>query len=163
MPIRRILPTERHLYLAHMLRLDTEARRLRFAGFANDRRVTSHVEGIDLNKAVILGLFVDGEIRGVAEVFPEDNGKKAEVAFSLERELRGQGLGKILFDRALDAASLLSIEEVHVTALWENTAMRSLVKSHNPFRSTCIEGYLEADLTVPDEVSVEGMELQLAS
>ena len=57
-------------YRDHLLRLDADSRRSRFGGAVSDAFITNYIElslGLD---AVIHGFFVDGVLRGVAELRP---------------------------------------------------------------------------------------------
>ena len=61
-------------YRDHLLRLDKESRRNRFGGAVSDEFILNYIElslGLD---AVIHGFFVDGMLRGVAELRPLGNG-----------------------------------------------------------------------------------------
>ena len=66
--IRKLWIGEAELYRDHLLRLDPDSRRNRFAGAVSDQFVRDYAElalGID---AVIHGFFVDGTLRGAAEL-----------------------------------------------------------------------------------------------
>ena len=57
-------------YRDHLLRLDADSRRSRFGGAVSDEFIINYIElslGLD---AVIHGFFVDGVLRGVAELRP---------------------------------------------------------------------------------------------
>ena len=68
--IRKLWISEAEAYRDHLLRLDPDSRRNRFAGAVSDQFVTDYANlsfGID---AVIHGFFVDGTLRGAAELRP---------------------------------------------------------------------------------------------
>ena len=79
-------------YRDHLLRLDKDSRRNRFGGAVSDEFILNYIElslGLD---AVIHGFFVDGILRGVAELRPLGSGsaEEAEAAFSIETAVAEQ-------------------------------------------------------------------------
>jgi GNAT superfamily N-acetyltransferase len=93
-------------YRDHLLRLDAASRRNRFGGAVSDTFIHNYIElslGLD---AVIHGFFVDGILRGVAELRPLGNGfaEEAEAAFSIETPWQSHGVGTALLERTLLAA-----------------------------------------------------------
>src|SRR5882724_8624858 len=90
-------------YRDHLLRLDADSRRNRFGGAVSDEFIINYIElslGLD---AVIHGFFVDGILRGVAELRPLGNGlvEEAEAAFSIEKPWQSHGVGTALLERTL--------------------------------------------------------------
>src|SRR6185295_18038910 len=85
-------------YRDHLLRLDQESRRNRFGGAVSDEFIRNYTElslGLD---AVMHGFFVDGTLRGVAELRPIGGGTpdEAEAAFSIEKPWQSNGVGTAL-------------------------------------------------------------------
>ena len=68
--IRKLWIHEADQYRDHLLRLDAASRRNRFGGAASDDRIREHVNGSILLDAVIHGFFIDGTLRGAAELRP---------------------------------------------------------------------------------------------
>ena len=68
--IRKLWIHEADQYRDHLLRLDPRHRRNRFGGAASDERIREHVKTSILLDAVIHGFFVDGVLRGAAELRP---------------------------------------------------------------------------------------------
>ena len=80
--IRKLWISEAEAYRDHLLRLDPDSRRNRFAGAVSDQFVTDYANlsfGID---AVIHGFFVDGTLRGAAELRPIGAPIRAGAGFS---------------------------------------------------------------------------------
>ena len=82
-------------YRDHLLRLDAESRRNRFGGAVSDEFIANYAElspGLD---AVMHGFFVEGVLRGVAELRPLGDGfaREAEAAFSIEKPWQSHGVG----------------------------------------------------------------------
>ena len=102
-------------YRDHLLRLDADSRRSRFGGAVSDAFITNYIElslGLD---AVIHGFFVDGVLRGVAELRPLGASlpEEAEAAFSIEQPWQSHGVGTALLERTLLAARKLSAKLRH--------------------------------------------------
>src|SRR5262249_61353338 len=93
--IRKLWIGEYERYRDHLLRLDANSRRNRFAGAVSDQFVRDYADlsfGVD---ALIHGFFVDETLRGAAELrqvgLPMT--REAEVAVSVEKPWRGHGVG----------------------------------------------------------------------
>jgi GNAT superfamily N-acetyltransferase len=113
---------------AHLKRLDREARRLRFGGVTTDQFIDAYVDTAFRLDATVFGIFIDGEIRGSAElrsIFGERT-SDAEAAFAVEADWQDQGLGSTLMDRILTAAQNRGITRLHMICLRENARMRHI-------------------------------------
>src|SRR5438270_7150676 len=125
-PIRKLWIVEAHLYRDHLLRLDPESRRNRFGGAVADEFIRSYAEPSRLTDAVIHGFFVEGVLRGAAELRPLAAAHEAEAAFSIEKAWQSHGVGTALLERTLLAARNREIKLLHVTCLAENRRMQQL-------------------------------------
>ena len=117
-------------YRDHLLRLDKDSRRNRFGGAVSDQFIENYIElslGLD---AVIHGFFVDGILRGVAELRPLGNGfaEEAEAAFSIETPWQSNGVGTALLERTLLAARNRGIKLLHMACLVNNARMIELAR-----------------------------------
>ena len=117
-------------YRDHLLRLDKDSRRNRFGGAVSDEFIENYIElslGLD---AVIHGFFVDGILRGVAELRPLGNGfaEEAEAAFSIETQWQSNGVGTALLERTLLAARNRGIKLLHMACLVNNARMIELAR-----------------------------------
>src|SRR6188472_42263 len=104
--IRKLWISEAEDYRDHLLRLDSDSRRNRFAGAVSDQFVRDYANlsfGID---AIIHGFFVDGRLRGAAELRPigAPMTREAEAAFSIEKPWQSHGVGSLLLERMLQLA-----------------------------------------------------------
>jgi hypothetical protein len=68
--IRKLWVGEAGAYRDHLLRLDAESRHSRFGGAVSDTFIRRYVDTLITLKAVIHGFFVDGCMRGAAELRP---------------------------------------------------------------------------------------------
>lgn len=133
--IRLLLPSENADYAAHLLRLDPLSRFMRFAGLVTDSAVRRHAARVADQRAVVFGYFADGELRGVAELHPlpvrGGRPKSAELAFSVEREWQGRGIGSRLMDRILGYARAHGFEDLHMMFLANNGRMKRMAVEHD--------------------------------
>jgi GNAT superfamily N-acetyltransferase len=126
--VRRLRGGETKLYREHLLRLDTESRRNRFGGAVSDEFISRHSERSALSGAVIHGFFVNGVLRGAAELRALARGGEAEVALSVERPWQGRGVGTALLKRLLVAARNRQINALRMVCLSENRRMQQLAR-----------------------------------
>jgi GNAT superfamily N-acetyltransferase len=131
--IRKLWIGEADIYRDHLLRLDADSRRNRFAGTVSDEFVRNYAElsfGID---ALIHGFFVDGTLRGTAELRPIGAPlmREAEAAFSIEKPWQSHGVGSMLLERTLLAARNRGIKFLHMACLADNKRMQQLARKYD--------------------------------
>jgi GNAT superfamily N-acetyltransferase len=128
--IRKLWMFESRAYRDHLLRLDTVSRRNRFGGVVSDEYIRSYARDVNLIDAVFYGFFVDGTLRGVAELQPIGRWKsgEAEAAFSIEKEWQSHGIGSALLERILLAARNRGIKLLHMACLSRNQRMQQLAR-----------------------------------
>jgi GNAT superfamily N-acetyltransferase len=131
--IRKLWIGEADIYCVHLLRLDPDSRRNRFAGAVSDEFVRDYAElsfGID---ALIHGFFVDGTLRGTAELRPIGAPlmREAEAAFSIEKPWQSHGVGSLLLERTLLAARNRGIKFLHMACLADNKRMQQLARKYD--------------------------------
>ena len=116
-------------FAAHLKRLDESGRRLRFGSPVNDGFIDAYAKRQCAGNGEIVGLFVAGTLRGVAELCLDPcDPASAEGAFSLERAFRGRGLGTQLFEALLVAARRRGIVSLTLQCLRENVAMQRIAR-----------------------------------
>jgi GNAT superfamily N-acetyltransferase len=141
-------------YRDHLLRLDKESRRNRFGGAVSDEFIHNYIElslGLD---AVIHGFFIDGTLRGVAELRPlgKDFADEAEAAFSIEKDWQSHGVGSALLERTLLAARNRGIKVLHMACLANNARMVDLARKFDAelkFDFGSVVGEVEAPYPTP--------------
>ena len=133
--IRKIVPAERQDFLDHLTRLDPLSRFMRFGGVVSDAALARHAARALGGRNVLVGYFVDGVIRAVAELYPLPRrpGKPvaAEAAFSVEREWQGEGIGTALMRHIRLLAQNRGIEDIEVVFLPQNGRMKSIALRHD--------------------------------
>jgi GNAT superfamily N-acetyltransferase len=131
MPIfRKLLPGEQGQYRDHLLRLDKQDRYARFCGMKSDDSIEDYCRGIDWRFVIIVGCFVDGTLRAVAEVRtdPKVWPGEGELAVSVEPGFQGRGLGKGAVQRVMTMARNRAIRSLTVVCLPGNRRMQAIVR-----------------------------------
>ncbi|HUF88224.1 MAG TPA: GNAT family N-acetyltransferase [Thermohalobaculum sp.] len=130
MIVRRLLPWEGAALRAHLLRLGPDERLMRFCIPASDRLIHAYCDRVDPLRTIALGCFVDGTLRGVAELIQlsGDWPMSAELALSVERPFQDRGIGGDLMDKTLTIARNRLIRTVCTVFLPENEKMRHLLR-----------------------------------
>lgn len=104
--VRLLRPGELPLYLNHLLRLDEEARGLRFDHMTDDAAIQAYCLTVSMSGAQILGAFIDGALRGTVEFNPNPDPRltATELMFAIEPAFQRKGLGTALMAKALEMA-----------------------------------------------------------
>ncbi|MVA98042.1 GNAT family N-acetyltransferase [Nitratireductor sp. CAU 1489] len=131
--IRVLSPRDLPLFREHLLRLDASSRRDRFNGVTDDRFVMSYAARCFDKRALVIGYFAGGTMRGAAELHERADApkKSAEIAFSVERSLQHRGIGSRLFERLIERAVALGHVSLYVTTHPQNQAMKALARKFN--------------------------------
>jgi GNAT superfamily N-acetyltransferase len=128
--VRKLWVGETDAYRDHLLRLDPESRRRRFSGAVADDFIVRHAATVNDLGVVVHGFFVDGTLRGAAElrrigsVFT----RAAEAAFSIEQPWQSHGVGTELLERTLLSARNRGIKSLQMLCLAENKRMQQLAR-----------------------------------
>jgi len=130
--IRKLWPTETNKFRDHLLRLDKENRRMRFAHGVSDAFVEDYAARMSEMGALVYGYFVDGEVRAAAELKKLGIawGREGEAAFSVEQPWQEQGIGTELMGRVIRAARNRGVQHLCVSCLAENAKMRTIAGKH---------------------------------
>ena len=128
--IRKLWPGETDAYRDHLLRLDPDSRHTRFSGAMSDQAIANYAataRGIDM---VVHGFFVDGTLRGAAELrqIGPMFSHAAEAAFSIEKPWQSHGVGSALLERTLLSARNRGIKALHMQCLANNRRMQQLAR-----------------------------------
>ena len=128
--IRKLWLAEAGIYRDHLLRLDGDSRHSRFGGAVSDEFIRDYVEATYRLNAVVHGFFVDGALRGAAELRPLGTvmSRAAEAALSIEPRWQSHGVGSELLDRTLLAARNRGIKTLHMACLANNRHMQELAR-----------------------------------
>jgi GNAT superfamily N-acetyltransferase len=128
--VRKLWLGEIGLYRDHLLRLDAESRRNRFGGTVSDAYVSNYVDVSIHLDAVIHTFYIDGKLRGAAELRAVGKmpSREAEVALSVEQPWQSHGVGSVLLEHTLLAARNRGIRFLHMMCLADNRRMQQLAR-----------------------------------
>jgi GNAT superfamily N-acetyltransferase len=128
--IRKLWASETDAYRDHLLRLDRDSRYRRFSGTVSDEFIARHAATASGAGVVVHGFFVDGTLRGAAEL--RRNGSvfehEGEAAFSIEQPWQSHGVGTELLERTLLSARNRGIQSLHMVCLADNQRMQQLAR-----------------------------------
>jgi RimJ/RimL family protein N-acetyltransferase len=151
-PIRSLTNRHRHRIAAHLLALSSHDRYLRFGYIATDEQVQKYVDGMDVKRDEVYGIFNRRlELIAMAHLAFYDDAKTpncAEFGVSVSSEARGKGLGTRLFERAILHARAENVDMIFIHALSENDAMLKIARK----AGAVVENYggeVEAHLRLP--------------
>jgi RimJ/RimL family protein N-acetyltransferase len=145
---RKLRAEDREALEAHFCRLGPDERRMRFCGSVGEESVRAHCRALDWKSSVLIGCFVAGQLRGVAELSPEASGtpRRAEFALTVELPYQGRGLGTELLRRSLVAARNRAVAVVTMICLLENLRMRTIARKFDTVlhvEEDSVEGHLK--------------------
>jgi GNAT superfamily N-acetyltransferase len=128
--IRKLWIGETAKYRDHLLRLDATSRRNRFGGAVSDEFITTFVELPMSLDTVVHGFFLDGVMRGGAELRALGPGspRQAEAAISVEQPWQSHGVGSALLRRTLLTARNRGYRLLHMACLADNRRMQQLAR-----------------------------------
>jgi len=128
--IRKMWTVEAGRYREHLLRLDLDSRRNRFGANVSDEFLANYAALATNIDTIIHGFFVNGTMRGAAELRPIGTpvAREAEAAFSIEQPWQSHGVGSALLSRTLLAARNRGITFLHMACLADNERMQQLAR-----------------------------------
>ena len=130
--IRKLWPQETERFGQHLLRLDKDSRRSRFAHGVSDAFISDYASRMHDLGSIVFGYIADGEVRAAAELrkLGDGWGMEAEAAFSVERGFQDQGIGSELMGRVIRAARNRGIQRLYMSCLAENSKMQAIARKH---------------------------------
>jgi RimJ/RimL family protein N-acetyltransferase len=127
---RKLLPTELAELRRHLLRLTPDERRMRFHGGVTDGSIDRLCGQLDWFRTVVVGYFVAGRLRGVAQLGFDRFlcPRTVEVAVTVETGWQGRGVGTELTRRAVMRARNRGTERLIMLCRVENRPMRQIAR-----------------------------------
>ena len=154
---RKLLPTDLNAYRDHLLRLSANDRYARFCGFKTDEAIVGYCRGIDWRFTIMVGCFVRGELRAVAELRTEPKvwPGEGELAVSVEPGFQNQGLGSGVIQRILTVARNRTVRRLVLICLISNRRMQAIVRKFlGNLESECGEVIGRIELPWPNQMSL---------
>lgn len=168
-PIRSLGPAHRERMATHLLSLSPADRYLRFGYPAGDAQIRHYVNGLNLDRDDVFGIFNRRlELLAMAHLAygtGPDCPSCAEFGVSVSAHARGRGYGKRLFDRAVMHGRNQGVEQLFIHALTENSAMLSIAAQAGARLvrdGSETEAFLELPPANLDSLLTEMMQEQLA-
>ncbi len=130
--IRKLWPQETDKFRDHLLRLDKDSRRMRFAHGVSDSFIEDYASRMCDLGSIVYGYFADGEVRAAAELrkLGDTWGQEAEAAFSVERAYQEKGIGTELMGRVIRSARNRGVHHLYMSCLAENGKMQAIARKH---------------------------------
>lgn len=152
--VRKLFPADLIEFRRHLLRLDPESRRARFAMVASDDFIHAYAETAFALDTVLFGYFEAGELRGAAELrmLTGQKSRMAEAAFSVEQASRHRGVGSDLMEHVIVAARNHGIRKLYMSCLGWNRPMQALARrfaAELMFETGDVLGIVEAPAATP--------------
>jgi GNAT superfamily N-acetyltransferase len=128
--IRKLWPTETSKFRDHLLRLDRDSRRMRFAHGVSDAFIEDYAARMADMGGIVYGYFDGDQLRAAAELkkLGDTWGREAEAAFSVEQPLQEHGIGTELMGRVIRAARNRGVQQLCISCLAENGKMRAIAR-----------------------------------
>jgi GNAT superfamily N-acetyltransferase len=147
---RRLYPADLPEFRRHLLRLDADSRRARFAMAADDAFIAHYAETAFALDTMLFGYFEASELQGVAELrmLVGGDGRQAEAAFSVEPACRHRGIGSGLMERLILAARNRGVRRLYMSCLSWNRPMQALARRFSAsltFETEDVLAIVEAD------------------
>jgi RimJ/RimL family protein N-acetyltransferase len=146
--VRKISADEADAFVAHLLRLTPDDRRLRFGNGVGPLFLASYGQRRGGPADVRLGYFADGCLRGAGELVlcREERRRTAEIALSVEQAWQGRGIGSELLRCCVMLARNRMIARLRICCLPENRRMQALMRKAGAvvrFDGAMMEGRIE--------------------
>jgi GNAT superfamily N-acetyltransferase len=128
--IRKLWIGETDAYRDHLLRLDQDSRNRRFSSAVSDDFIARHAATAGGVGVVVHGFFVEGSLRGAAELRQLGSvfSHEAEAAFSVEQPWQSQGVGTVLLERTLLSARNRGFNALRMHCVADNQRMQQLAR-----------------------------------
>lgn len=131
--IRKLWPSETDKFRDHLLRLDKDSRRMRFAHGVSDSFIEDYAHRMTDMGSIVFGYVVDCEVHAAAELrkLGDSWGHEAEAAFSVEKAYQERGIGSELMGRVIRAARNRGVQMLYMSCLAENAKIQAIARKHD--------------------------------
>lgn len=154
--VYRLQPHEYHRYCKHLLSLDEESRYTRFGFHAKDEIIKQVCDGVEANpKEHKIFVIENDDLEVVAAGHISLAGGETELAFSVLKEYRKQGMGDALMSRCIEWCQNRSIKGGCMVCLSSNTAIKKLASKHGILVND--GGETLADIKIPAATAISVM------
>jgi GNAT superfamily N-acetyltransferase len=132
----------------HLLRLNADDRYSRFHGPAGDEHVRRYVARLPWSTHSAIGAFEQGRLVGLGEIAYDKPflPNVAELAVSVDRTMRGRGVGRELIERTVRAAAWRGADRCKLHFLQTNPSIPRIVR-----RLKGVVNYTEGEAVIKSE------------
>lgn len=130
--IRKLRKAEAAKFRDHLMRLDKDSRRMRFAHGVSDSFIEEYASRMGEMGGIVYGYFEEDEVRASAELkkLGDTWGREAEAAFSVEMAHQDNGIGTELMGKVIRSARNRGVQLIFMSCLAENTKMQAIARKH---------------------------------
>lgn len=147
--VYKLRPDEYHRYRTHLLALDEESRYTRFGFMIKDETIHHLCDKFEANPTEHkIFVIEDDELKVVAAGHIALVGGETELAFSVLKEYRKQGMGSSLMSRCIEWCQNRSIKGGCMVCLSTNVAIKRLASKHGLLIND--GGETLANITIPE-------------
>ena len=160
--VYRLRPQEYSKYRAHLLALDADSRYTRFGYHITDELINGLCDKFEKNYNEHKIFVIENEsLEVIAAGHIALEGGETELAFSVLKEYRKQGMGSSLMARCIEWCQNRSIKGGCMVCLSTNTAIKKLASKHGVLIND--GGETLANITIPDPTPASVMHEMLES
>lgn len=153
--VYRLVPQEYYRYRKHLLSLDPESRYTRFGFHATDDVINKLCDGFESNTTEHkIFVIEDLDLNVVAAGHISLVNGETELAFSVLREHRQQGMGGSLMKRCIEWCQNRNIKGGCMVCLSTNTAIKKLASKHGILVNDGGETLANIEIPQPNATSV---------
>ena len=130
--VRKLWPTEKDRFRDHLLRLDKESRRMRFAHGVSDAFIEDYASRMNEMGSLVYAYLEGGMAHAAAEMrkLGDTWGQEAEAAFSVESTHQDMGIGTELMGRVIRSARNRGVQRLYMSCLAENSRMQAIARKY---------------------------------
>jgi len=138
---RKLHAGDAERFAEHIIRLDLDDRRSRFGATVSDDEVRRYCAALDWRSVTVIAFFDNTGIRAAGELRMDQypGPTWGEAAFSVEKSVQGQGIGRDLMRRIVTIAQNAGLARLSVICRPENRRMRQLLTAFNAESTVDIE------------------------
>jgi GNAT superfamily N-acetyltransferase len=131
--IRKLWPTETDKFRDHLLRLDADNRRMRFASPVSDQFISDYAARMTEMGSIVFAYMSDDRVMAAAELrkLSVNWEPDAEAAFSVEAPYQHNGIGTALMGHVIRSARNRCVKHLYMSCLAENWRMRAIARKYH--------------------------------
>ena len=146
--IKRLSKLNKYDVLIHLKKLNKEDRYLRFCTHANDDYIENYVNKMNFINNGIYGVYNNEcNLIGIGECVLY-NHKEGEVAFSVDANEQGHGIGTKLMIRLIQYANSIGVKKLNMISSKSNVKSIKLAKRFGVTHNSIDD--IETDITMPN-------------